>query len=90
MGAPSLQGFKLDRTFFGYERKDRPKLHDSLFELVWAGEGRWDWNTVYNMPIWLRNFWIRKLNRLAEQRKQAREKQKNKSTPRTKIQKPGV
>ena len=90
MGAPSLRHFKLDRTFFGYERKDRPKLHDALFELVWAGEGRWDWNTIYNMPIWLRNFWVRKLNRLAELKKQALDKQKRKSTPHTKIQKPGV
>ena len=90
MGAPSHQHFKLDRTFFGYSRKDRPKLHDILFELVWAGEGRWDWNTVYNMPIFLRNFWIRKLNRIAELRKQQRDKQNRKSSPNSKIQKPGV
>ena len=90
MGAPSLRHFKLDQTFFGYKREDRPKLHDVLFELVWAGEGRWDWNTIYNMPIFLRNFWIRKLNRLSELKKQSIDKQKKKSSPRTKIQKPGL
>jgi hypothetical protein len=30
-------------------------------------DGRFDWDTVYNMPIFIRNFWIRKLNhKLAE------------------------
>jgi hypothetical protein len=29
--------------------------------------GKFDWDTVYNMPIFIRNFWIRKLNhKLAE------------------------
>ncbi len=64
MGAPSLPGFQLDRTFFGLDAKDRPKLHDALFNLLWAGDGRWDWPTLYNMPIWLRNFWIRKINKM--------------------------
>lgn len=90
MGAPSLRHFKLDRTFFGYNREDRPKLHDTLFELVWAGEGRWDWNTVYNMPIFLRKFWIRKLNRITDLKKQALDKQRKKSSPNSKIQKPGL
>ncbi len=88
MGAPSLRHFKLDRTFFGYDRKDRPKLHEALFDLVWAGEGRWDWNTVYNMPIFLRKFWVRKINRIFDKQKEARDKQNKKSSPRSKIQKP--
>ena len=88
MGAPSKPGFRLDRTFFGYEREDRAKLHDSLFELVWAGEGRWNWDTVYNMPIWMRNFWIRKLKKMAEIKKLEIERKSKKSSPNSKIQKP--
>ena len=80
MGAPSPRHFKLDRTFFGYDRKDRPKLHEALFDLVWAGEGRWDWNTVYNMPIFLRKFWVRKINRIFDKQKEARDKQNKKSS----------
>lgn len=85
MGAPSLRHFKLDQTFFGYKREDRPKLHDTLFDLVWAGEGRWDWDTVYNMPIFLRNFWIRKINRISEKRKQLADKRKKRSSPNSKV-----
>tara|TARA_R110000824_G_scaffold84486_1_gene210732 strand:- start:936 stop:1208 length:273 start_codon:yes stop_codon:yes gene_type:complete len=79
--APLLPGFRLDSTFFGFEPKDRPDLHDRLFELLWAGEGRWDWNTIYNMPIFLRNFWIRKLNKLHDIKKQANIKAKQNNIP---------
>jgi len=71
MGAPSHPGFKLDRTFFGLEPHHRINLHNNLFELMWHGQGRWDWNTLYNMPIFLRKFWLKKLNEkldVAEQR----------------------
>lgn len=62
MEAPSLPGFNLDRTFFGLEPKDRLSIHEMIFDLIWYGAGRWDWNTIYNMPIFLRTFWIQKLN----------------------------
>ena len=60
--APSLLGFNLDRTFFGLEPKDRLRSHELIFDLIWHGSGRWDWNTIYNMPIFLRTFWLQKLN----------------------------
>ena len=85
--APSQQGFQLDRTFFGLDIKDKPRLHDTLFNLLWAGEGRWDWDTVYHMPIFLRNFWIRKLNKLHDIKKKAQQKANQKQT-KPKIQKP--
>jgi len=76
--APLLPGFKLAPTFFGFNPSDRPKLHDTIFELIWAGEGRWDWNTIYNMPVFLRNFYIRKLNKMYDQKKEAQQKAKSK------------
>ena len=78
MGAPSRPGFKLGQTFFGFKPEHRPKLHDQLFELLWVGEGRWDWNTLYTMPIFLRTFWIRKLNNIADKRMAMIEKSKQK------------
>jgi hypothetical protein len=60
--ALSLLGFVLNQDFFGLKPEDQVKLHDELFELVWHGDGRWSWETVYHMPIHLRNFWIRKIN----------------------------
>lgn len=78
MGAPSLQGFRLDQTFFGFKPEDRVKLHESLFDLIWFGQGRWDWETLYTMPVYLRRFWIKKINKLTEDQRAALEKQRSK------------
>jgi 23S rRNA C2498 (ribose-2'-O)-methylase RlmM len=67
----------LDQTFFGYESKDRIKLHEQLFELVWAGEGKWSLETIYNMPLPMRKFWIDKLNEKIQQRIQTNAKSSN-------------
>jgi hypothetical protein len=61
--APSLQNFNLDQTFFGFNPEDRKILHNILFDLIWIGDGRWDWNTVYTLPVFLRRYWIDQLNR---------------------------
>ena len=64
MEAPLLPGFKLDQTFFGFKATDRPKLHSALWDLVWAGDGKWDWNTIYALPIHMRVFFVQKLNKM--------------------------
>jgi len=66
--APSQPGFNLDQTFFGYKPEDRSVLHENIFNLIWHGEGRWDWNTIYNMPIPIRKMWTRKINEIIEAR----------------------
>jgi len=75
MEAPSLQGFLLTQTFFGFKPDDRVMLHDSLFNLLWHGDGRWDWQTLYTMPIHIRRFWISKINKMQDEAAAAREKQ---------------
>ena len=66
MGAPSSPGFQLEQTFFGFKPEDRVALHESLFNLVWHGAGRWDWETLYNMPVYIRRFWIQKINKIVD------------------------
>ncbi len=55
--------------------------------MIWWGEGRWDWDTIYTMPIFLRRFWMKKINKIlsdkeaadaerAEQIKSARSRKK--------------
>jgi len=83
MGAPSLLDFKLDQTFFGFKPVDRIKLHENLFNLIWHGDGRWDWDTVYNMPIFLRSFYISKVNKIIEDQLKAVEEQKRKMRTKT-------
>jgi hypothetical protein len=64
--APSKPGFALEQTFFGFKPEDRVKLHENIFDLIWWGDGRWDWDTIYHMPIHIRKFWIKKLNKMIE------------------------
>lgn len=59
----------MDQTFFGFKPEDRVDLHDNLFNLLWHGEGRWDWDTLYNMPIFLRTFYIKRVNKIIQDRK---------------------
>lgn len=77
MEALSLPAFVLEQTFFGFKPIDRTHLHDSLFNLVWWGEGRWDWDTVYNMPIFIRKFWIDKINKIQGAKQEAAEEIRN-------------
>ena len=66
--APLLPGFNLDQNFFGLKPIDKPKLHDHIFDLIWLGEGRWSWDTIYNMPVYLRKFYTNKLNQIIEKK----------------------
>ena len=85
-GAPSTPGFRLEQTFFGFKPEDRVQLHSSLFDLIWFGAGRWDWQTLYTMPVHIRRFWISKINKMQDDRQVAAEQQRAK----TSIKKPKV
>ena len=66
MGAPSILNFKLGENFFGIDTQYKVALHDLLFELVWAGDGKWVWDTVYNLPLHLKRMWIVKINQKSQ------------------------
>jgi len=55
----------LDLAFFGLTFEIVPQVRANLFtqihEIVFHGQGGYDWETVYNMPIWLRKFTFHKL-----------------------------
>tara|TARA_R110002153_G_scaffold120002_1_gene265142 strand:+ start:831 stop:1115 length:285 start_codon:yes stop_codon:yes gene_type:complete len=39
----------------------RLSVFNSIHEIVFHGKGGYDWNVVYNMPLWLRKFTFDKL-----------------------------
>lgn len=47
-------------AFFGLTFEKAPEVRNQLFQqihqIVFHSNGGYDWNTVYNMPIWLRAF----------------------------------
>jgi hypothetical protein len=63
----------LEPTFFGFKPADRVHLHQNMFDLIWWGDGKWDWDTIYNMPIFLRKYWVTRLNTILKQREEQAE-----------------
>ncbi|MDB4342887.1 hypothetical protein OAA23_00630 [bacterium] len=70
-------------TFFGLTPEYRQNLFSQIHEIVFHGQGGYDWDTIYNMPIWLRNFTFKKLEEFYEKQNEAQSKQSNtlKNTP---------
>ena len=79
MEAPSLRHFLLGSTFFGFKPEDRVRNHESLFYLIWFGDGRWSWHDVYHMPVFLRSFWIDKCNEIKSRQDAAIQKSKTRT-----------
>ncbi len=82
-GAPSLLGFNLDQTFFGFKPEDQVQLHDTIYDLIWAGDGRWDWDTIYNLPLHIRRYWVTKINKMRDAQNAQAEEQLEKLNART-------
>jgi hypothetical protein len=73
--APLQPGFRLDLIFSGFNAEYRLQLHETIFDVVWFGEGRWSWKDVYDMPVFLRRFWIKKITRMIKDRADSIKKQ---------------
>jgi hypothetical protein len=56
----------LGLSFFGLTSETAPIARINLFtqihEIVFHGKGGYDWETIYNMPRWLRQFTFNKIN----------------------------
>jgi hypothetical protein len=70
--------FQLDLAFFGLTSEIVPQVRANIFtqihEIIFHGNGGYDWETVYNMPVWLRRFTFNKLREYYEnQNKQQNE-----------------
>jgi hypothetical protein len=87
MGAPSKLGFKLEQTFFGFKPEHQVQFHDQLYELLLAGEGCWDWDTIYHLPLHIRKFWITKINKKRTEAAEQAEKLKQSSNTASRIKK---
>ena len=46
----------------------RSNLFTQIHEIVFHGGGGYDWHTIYDMPIWLRNFTFKKIQEHFEEK----------------------
>ena len=58
--------FRLDYRFFGLTLSNSSEFRKNLFtqihNIVFHGNGGYDFGTVYNMPIWLRKFTFKQID----------------------------
>lgn len=67
-------------TFFTLTPEYRAALFTQIHEIVFHGKGGYDYDTVYNMPIWLRRFTFKKMNEYYEEEAKAAKKAGGKAT----------
>jgi hypothetical protein len=48
-------------TFFGLTLSYRSNLFSQIHEILFYGQGGYDYDTVYHMPVWLRRFTYNKI-----------------------------
>jgi hypothetical protein len=84
--------FLLVLTFFGLTPEYRLSLFRIIHEIVFHGQGGYDWDTVYNMPIWLRRFTFQTMHEHYEKQKEEAEKQQNmlKNTSGKEVSRPNI
>ena len=72
---------QLGLAFFGLTYDLAPQARAVLFtqihEICFHGKGGYDWNTIYDMPIWLRKFTFNKIKEFYNDEKEHMEKAKN-------------
>jgi hypothetical protein len=68
----------LGQTFFGLTSEHKVDVHKTLFAMAYHSNGAFNFEQVYNMPIYLRSFHLKQLEeakrREAEQVKQVQPK----------------
>lgn len=65
--------------FFGLTTEYKLGLHEEIFSLCYYGKGGFSWSDVYDLPIYLRRFYIQQINKAIEEKNKAQKQEMNKS-----------
>ncbi len=80
-------------AFFGLNKQtiaqSRVNLFRQIHEIVYHGNGGYDWQTVYNMPIWLRRFTFQEILNYVEKQNESHVNNSNDGANKTVIDKDG-
>ena len=68
--------------FFGLTPDYRQYLHSHIFDLIYHGNGGFNFSDVYNMPVWARKFYVNKIIKFKEDEHKAHEKEMAKAKSR--------
>ena len=70
----------MGQTFFGLTSEHKIQIHKSLFTMAYYSNGAFDFDQVYNMPVYLRNFYMKQLEETKQKEAEA-VKPKERSRP---------
>lgn len=59
--------------FFGLGPDYKLGIHREIFSLCYHGQGGFTWGEVYDLPIYLRRFYIQQINKVIEEKNKANE-----------------
>ena len=68
-------------SFFGLTPEYRLLIFKTIHEIVFNGRGGYDYETVYNMPIWLRTATLKFIADSITRENEAQQKSLNKNKP---------
>jgi len=72
--------FRYRFSFFGLTLDYRVHLFKQIHEIVFYGRGGYDYETIYNMPVWLRNTTYNFIANSIEKENKAQEESNQSST----------
>jgi len=72
--------YQLRLTFFGLTQEYRLHVFKQIHEIVFYGRGGYDYDTIYNMPIWLRTITFRFIQDSLDQENKAKQDAYDKSS----------
>ena len=61
MRKKSKRGCPLGQTFFGLTSEHKLEIHKTLFTLAYYSNGGFTFDQAYNMPVYLRTFYVKQL-----------------------------
>lgn len=79
MGRKEVWQSLLGLPFFGLTPEYRKYIFSQIHDIVFHGNGGYDWHTVYNMPIWLRRFTLNSISDFYSKQKEEYDKVSKKS-----------
>jgi len=71
MGRREKSIFNSALPFFGLGPEHRLIIFKELHEITFHGQGGYNWDIVYNMPIWLRRYTFNELKKFYEEKNNA-------------------
>ena len=77
-------------AFFGLQPEHRPLIHEEVFMLCYYGKGGFTHDEVYNMPRYLRTFYLKQIEKVVTKQNEEREKAENHDKGKSEVFQPPV